>query len=38
MISKFLVYRHYDLTYDEVKMIDSDIPLSKEEYESIELF
>lgn len=32
-----LVYRLYELTYDEVKVIDPAFPLSKKEYESIEL-
>jgi len=31
-----LVYRLYNLTYDEVKLIEPDFPLSKEEYEGIE--
>jgi len=26
----------YNLTYDEVKLIEPDFPLSKEEYEGIE--
>lgn len=30
-----LVYRLYNLGYEEVKVIDPDFPLSKEEYESI---
>lgn len=32
-----LVYRLYELTYDEVKVIDPEFPLSKEEYEKIEI-
>jgi adenine-specific DNA-methyltransferase len=32
-----LVYRLYELTYDEVKVIDPEFPLSKKEYERIEL-
>lgn len=32
-----LVYRLYDLSYDEVKVIDPEFPLSKEAYESIPL-
>ena len=32
-----LVYELYDLTYDEVKIIDPDFGLSREEYESITL-
>jgi len=32
-----LVYRLYDLTYDEVKVIDPDFPLSRQEYEAIRL-
>ena len=32
-----LVYKLYDLTYEEVKVIDPVFPLSKEEYESIAL-
>jgi hypothetical protein len=32
-----LVYRLYDLTYDEVKVIDPKFPLSREEYENIKL-
>lgn len=30
-----LVYKLYELTYDEVKIIDKDFWLSKEEYEKI---
>ena len=29
------VYRLYNLTYDEVKIIEPDFPLSKTEYEGI---
>lgn len=32
-----LVYRLYDLTYEEVKVIDPEFPLSKAEYEAIEM-
>jgi adenine-specific DNA-methyltransferase len=32
-----LVYRLYELTYEEVKIIDPEFPLSKEEYENIQL-
>lgn len=32
-----LVYRLYELTYDEVKVIDPEFSLSKKEYESIKL-
>ncbi|MDI3528088.1 MAG: hypothetical protein PWR03_2272 [Tenuifilum sp.] len=32
-----LVYRLYDLTYEEVKVIDHDFPLSRQEYEAIRL-
>ena len=32
-----IVYRLYELSYDEVKVIDPVFPLSKKEYESIEL-
>jgi adenine-specific DNA-methyltransferase len=32
-----LVYRLYELSYDEVKVIDPEFSLSKKEYESIEL-
>lgn len=32
-----LVYRIYDLTYEEVKVIDPDFWLSKEEYEAVKL-
>ncbi|MCB0473026.1 MAG: Eco57I restriction-modification methylase domain-containing protein, partial [Flavobacteriaceae bacterium] len=32
-----LVYKLYDLTYDEVKVIDPNVPFRKKEYESIEL-
>ena len=32
-----IVYRLYELSYDEVKVIDPDFSLSKEEYESIEI-
>jgi adenine-specific DNA-methyltransferase len=32
-----LVYRLYDLTYDEVKVIDPEFPLNKKEYENISL-
>ena len=32
-----LVYKLYDLTYDEVKVIDPEFPLSKEEYENIKI-
>jgi hypothetical protein len=32
-----LVYRLYDLTYDEIKVIDPDCSLSREEYENIRL-
>lgn len=32
-----LVYRLYDLTYDEVKVIDPEFVLSREEYENITL-
>ena len=32
-----LVYKFYDLTYDEVKVIDSEFALSKLEYENISL-
>ncbi len=32
-----LVYRLYDLTYDEVKVIDPDFPLSRQECEAIRL-
>lgn len=32
-----LIYRLYELTYDEVLVIDPAFPLSKEEYESIKL-
>jgi hypothetical protein len=32
-----LVYRLYELSYDEVKIIDPEFPLSKEEYENIQL-
>lgn len=32
-----MVYKQYDLTYDEVKVIDPAFPLSKEEYEAIQL-
>jgi Alw26I/Eco31I/Esp3I family type II restriction m6 adenine DNA methyltransferase len=32
-----LVYRLYDLTYDEVKVIEPEFPLSKAEYEGIEI-
>ncbi len=32
-----LIYRLYDLTYDEVKVIDPEFPLSREEYENITL-
>jgi adenine-specific DNA-methyltransferase len=32
-----LVYKLYELTYDEVKVIDPEFSLSKKEYESIEL-
>jgi adenine-specific DNA-methyltransferase len=32
-----LVYRLYDLTYEEVKVIDPEFALSREEYEGIEV-
>lgn len=32
-----IVYRLYDLTYDEVKVVDPEFGLSREEYEGIEL-
>lgn len=32
-----LVYRLYDLTYNEVKLIDPEVSLSKKEYEAIKL-
>ena len=32
-----LVYKLYELTYDEVKVIDPDFSLSKAEYEAIKL-
>ena len=32
-----LVYRYYNLTYDEVKIIEPDFPLSKAEYEEINI-
>ena len=32
-----LVYRLYDLTYDEVKVVDPEFGLSREEYEAIEV-
>ena len=32
-----LVFRLYELTYEEVKIIDPEFPLSKEEYENIQL-
>lgn len=32
-----LVYRFYELTYDEVKVIDPDFELSEQEYEAIKL-
>ncbi|RCW36784.1 Eco57I restriction-modification methylase domain-containing protein [Marinilabilia salmonicolor] len=32
-----LIYSLYDLTYDEVKIIDPEFPLGKEEYEAIEI-
>lgn len=32
-----LVYKLYDLTYEEIKVIDPEFALSKEEYEAIKL-
>ena len=32
-----IVYKIYELTYDEVKEIDSEFKLSKKEYDKIEL-
>lgn len=32
-----MVFRLYGLTYEEVKVIDQEFPLSKEEYESIKV-
>jgi hypothetical protein len=32
-----LVYKLYDLSYDEVKVIDPKFPLSQKEYEKISL-
>ncbi|MCK9290388.1 MAG: hypothetical protein WCR58_11915 [Bacteroidales bacterium] len=32
-----LVYRLYELSYEEVKVIDPDFPLSEEAYKSIKL-
>ena len=32
-----LVYKIYDLTYDEVKVIDPEFSLTKKEYEAIKL-
>jgi adenine-specific DNA-methyltransferase len=32
-----LVYRLYELSYDEVKVIDPEFPLSQKEYENISL-
>ena len=32
-----LVYRLYNLTYNEIKVIEPDFPLSKEEYEEISI-
>ena len=32
-----LVYKLYELTYDEVKVIDPEFSLSKKEYEAIKL-
>ncbi len=29
----FLVYKLYELTYDEVKIIDTETPINREEYE-----
>ena len=32
-----MVYKLYDLTYDEVKIVDNEFELSKEEYLNYEL-
>jgi len=32
-----MVYKLYDLTYDEVKIVDNEFELSKEEYLNCEL-
>lgn len=32
-----LVYRFYELTYNEVLVVDPEFPLSKEDYENIKL-
>ncbi len=32
-----MVYKLYDLTYDEVLMVDKDFEMSKEEYEGIDV-
>ena len=31
----YMVYKTYGLTYDEVKLVDPELQLSKEEYEQI---
>lgn len=31
-----LVYKLYDLTYDEVLIVDPETPITREEYEKIE--
>ncbi len=32
-----IYFKHYDLTYDEVKVIDPDFRLTPEEYDAVEV-